>query len=136
MITITDEDINVAFQVALDELPELPTLYQNWPEPDGFDPGLPHQKCWLLPARNKSLGLSRKRTLRKGIFQVNLCYPSGKGTHEVGARAGTLQTHFYAGRVLVAGGVQIRITDTPSVAAPTSFTPYTVPVSIDYECIN
>lgn len=126
--------IRKAFEVALATmLPPLPTVYENRQPPAGFDATQAHQKCWLLPAENRSLGLSEKTTLQKGIFQVNLCYPSGKGTLDADQRAAFLQTTFYAGRELVADGVKVRVRGMPSIAAASSLSPYTVPVSIRYE---
>lgn len=134
---ITDEQIYRAFEFELSQMqPPLPTVYMNRSDLNSVDLTGPYQKCWLMPASNQTRGLQRKRTLHSGIFQVNLCYPSGKGTDAVGARAGALQAHFFAGRSLVVDGKKILITARPSVALPTSLTPYTVPVSIDYECNN
>jgi hypothetical protein len=134
---ITDEQIYRAFELELSLMqPPLPTVYMNRDAPAGIDLTQPYQKCWLMPVSNQTRGLQRKRTLHSGIFQVNLCYPSGKGTDAVGTRAGALQAHFFAGRSLVVDGKKILITARPSVALPTSLSPYTVPVSIDYECNN
>jgi hypothetical protein len=131
------QEIRKAFEVALAAmLPALPTVYENRNPPAGFDATKPHQKCWLLPAENRSLGLKQKTTLQTGTFQVNLCYPSGIGTVDANQRAAALQTTFYAGRELVADGVRVRVKGKPSIAAASSLSPYTVPVSIRYESYN
>lgn len=129
--------IRKAFEQALGSISVgLPTVYQGRDAPAGFDSTAAHQKCWLLPAENESLGLREKTTRHKGIFQVNLCYPSGtKGTTEADERAIALQSSFYAGRELVADGVKVRVRGKPNIAAPVAVSPYTVPVSIRYEAI-
>jgi hypothetical protein len=129
--------IKQAFEIALLAISaDIPTVCQGRNPPPGFDATLAHQKSFLLPAENETLGLSEKTTRHKGIFQVNLCYPSGtKGTTEADARAMALQESFYAGRVLVADGVNVRVRGKPNIAAPVAMSPYTVPVSIRYEAI-
>lgn len=134
---MSDQAIRKAFEAALAAMaPPLPTVYQGQEPPRGFDATKAHQKCWLLPDANKSLGLAQNRTLQKGIFQVNLCYPSGIGASDADTRATALQTHFYAGRILEVDGVKVRVTGRPDRHGPSSISPYTVPVSIRYQSIN
>lgn len=115
--------------------PPLPTIYQNQGEPPGFNAAAAHQKVFLMPAENRARGLQEKTVLQSGIFQVNLCYPAGRGTYDVDTRAGALQEHF-KGRVLEAGGIKVRIKGAPSIAGAVSVSPYVVPVTIRYESIN
>jgi hypothetical protein len=129
--------IKEAFEVALAAISaDVPTVYQGRDVPAGFDATQAHQKSFLLPAENETLGLREQTTRHKGVFQVNLCYPSGtKGTTEADLRAKALQDSFYAGRKLVADGVTVLVRGKPSIAAPVAMSPYTVPVSIRYEAI-
>jgi hypothetical protein len=135
---MSEPSIKLAFEQALAAISVgLPTVYQGRDAPPGFIATQAHQKAFLLPAENETLGLLEKTTRHKGIFQVNLCYPSGtRGTTEADQRAKALQDAFYAGRELVADGVKVRVRGKPNIAAPVALDPYTVPVSIRYESIN
>ncbi len=132
---MSEAKIKEAFEVALAEVSaEIQTVYQGRDPGPGFDAALPYQKPFLLPASNQTLGLSEKTTRHNGIFQVNLCYPSGTlGTTGADERAAALQSIFYAGRILVADGVKVRVRGKPNIAAQIDYSPYTVPVSIRYE---
>jgi hypothetical protein len=134
---MSEPSIKLAFEQALGAISTgLPTVYQGRDTPPGFDQSQAHQKAFLLPAENETLGLQEKTTRHKGIFQVNLCYPSGtRGTTEADQRAVALQSAFYAGRELIADGVKVRVRGKPNIAAPVAVSPYTVPVSIRYESI-
>lgn len=134
---MSEEKIRKALEARLFSSPgQLPTVWQNKPPVDGFNASAPHQKAFLLPSENKSYGLKEKTTLHRGIFQVNLCYPSGTGAALVEARGAVLQAHFAPGTELTADGVKVRIRGKPSIAGPVSSSPYVVPVSIRYESIN
>lgn len=133
---MSDEKIRKALEARLFSSPgQLPTVWQNKTPIAGFDPAAAHQKAFLLPFPNKSYGLKEKTTLLSGIFQVNLCYPSGIGAALVEARGAVLQAHFAPGTVLEADGVKVRIRGRASIAAAVSLSPYVVPVSIRYESI-
>lgn len=128
--------IRQALESHLAALPDsLPTVWQNRRDEEGFNANAPHQKAFLLPANTVAKGLREKVELHSGIFQVNLCYPAGIGTYDVETHAAALKEHF-KGRKLVADGVQVAIRGIPSIAAPSSLTPYVVPVTIRYESIN
>lgn len=116
-------------------LDRLPTVWQGRQPVDGFNANQPHQKAFVMRAKNRSQGLQEKTTLHSGIFQVNLCYPSGTSATVVEARGVALQEHF-KGRVLEADGVKVQIRGMPDIADPISISPYVVPVSIRYQSIN
>ena len=133
---MADEKIRKALEDHLAALdPAFPTVWQNRPTPAGFDSARPHQKAFLLRAPNASQGLRERTTLHSGTFQINLCYPSGKGVAEIEARGVALQEHF-RGQVLTLDGVKVQIRGKPSIADPVSISPYVVPVSIRYQSIN
>lgn len=133
---MSDDKIRTALEAHLYAMPDpLPTVWQNRAPPTGFDAAKPHQKAFLLRGRNQSRGLQEKTTLHSGIFQINLCYPTGIGTSEIESRAVALQEHF-KGRILQADGVTVRIRGLPDIADPISDSPYVVPVSIRYQSIT
>lgn len=134
---MSEAKIMEAFEVALATVSaDIQTVYQGRDPDPGFDATQPHQKSFLLPAENETLGLREKTTRHSGYFQVNICYPSGTlGTTGADERAAALQSIFYAGRILVADGVKVRVRGKPNIAAPIDYSPYTVPVSIRYEAI-
>lgn len=133
---MADEKIRKALEAHLHAMvPALPTVWQNRPPPAGFAETKPHQKAFLLRVENQSRGLREETTLHSGIFQINLCYPSGTGVAEIEARGVALQEHF-RGQILELDGVKVRIRGKPSIADPISISPYVVPVSIRYQSIN
>lgn len=132
-----DEAIRIALEDHLMASPgQLQTVWEGKTPAASFDQNQPHQKAFLLRAKNQSFGLKdEKTTLHSGIFQVNLCYPSGTGARVVEARGAALQEHF-KGAVLLVDGVKVLIRGMPDIASPISITPYVVPVSIRYQSIN
>lgn len=112
----------------------LPTIWQGRQVPSGFDSNKPHQKAFVLRAKNQSQGLREKTTLHSGIFQVNLCYPSITSATLVEARGVALQEHF-KGQILERDGVKVIIRGKPDIHDPISVSPYVVPVSIRYQTI-
>jgi hypothetical protein len=115
--------------------PALPCVWQNKPTPTNFDANKAHQKIYLLPATPRSYGLTEKTTLHSGIFQINLCYPTGIGTADIEARGKAIQEHF-KGQKLALDGVTVQVRGMPAIAAPVSTSPYVVPVSIRYQSIT
>lgn len=133
---MSDDKIRKALEDHLMASPDqLPTVWQNRAPVAGFNANAAHQKAFMMPARNRSYGLREKTTLHSGIFQINLCYPSGSGAQVVEARGVALQEHF-KGRVLEVDGVKVEIRGKPDISAPISISPYVVPVSIRYQSIN
>lgn len=133
---MADEKIRKALEAHLYTMaPNLPTIWQNRPAPAGFTDAKPHQKVFVLRVENQSRGLCEETTLHSGIFQVNLCYPSGTGVAEIEARGVALQEHF-RGQILEHEGVKVRVRGKPSIHDPISISPYVVPVSIRYQSIN
>lgn len=134
---MSDPRIRAALEAHLDALePPLATAWQN----REFEPtdDAPYQEAYAIPGPNRTLGLKQRTTLNRGIFQVNLCYPSGGETDEVEARARLVQVHFHpSSTVLIGDGVEVRIAGLPVIGAPVPGRPgrYVVPVSIRYESI-
>ena len=130
------DTIRKALELHLTAFPgaPLPTIWQNRNPPASYKPDAAHQKAFLMPANNRSFGLRERTTLHSGIFQVNLCYPTGIGAYEPESRAVAIAEHF-KGQILEADGVKVQIRGTPDVAAPVSVSPYVVPVTIRYQTI-
>ena len=113
----------------------LPTVWQNKAPSAMFNAAAPHQKAFLLRAKNQALGLSEKSSARRGILQVTLCYPTGNGTGAAEAQAVAVQEWFPSGLVLEKNGVHVRVRGAPSIGDPIETSPYTIPVSISYHSI-
>jgi hypothetical protein len=135
---MTDFLIRAALESRLKTLtPAIPIVWQVKTPAKTFNPKDPYIKAFLMPASNRTLGLSEKTTVHKGIFQVSLCYPTGFGMRDVEAMAAAVQQHFPAGLVLEAEGVKVRIRGKPDIAADLGVeSPLVVPVSIRYESFN
>lgn len=110
-----DKYIKAALEKHLSLLaPAIETAYEGIP----FVPttGIPYQKVQFAPQRplNPTMGDSYYRD--SGQLQIFLCYPIGKGTGEVLARAELLREHFKRGTTLTNGTRVVLITLTPQIA--------------------
>lgn len=139
---MSDPNIRAALEAHLETLaPALPTAWQN----RDFDPaaeapnGAPYQEAFVLPGPSRPVDLRQRRAINIGVFQINLCYPTGAGADAVEARGKLIRTHFDpATTVLESAGVKVRIAGRPVIGAPIEGRPgrYVVPVSIRYESIT
>jgi hypothetical protein len=135
---MSDPRIRAALEAHLEALaPALPTAWQD----REFEPpdSAPYQEAFVIPGPNQSLGLKQRTALIKGIFQINLCYPSGGETDEIEARGRVVQQHFHPETtVLESDGVKVRIAGLPVIGAPVPGRPgrYVVPVSIRFTSIT
>jgi hypothetical protein len=96
-------------------------------------PGTPYQYVQITPwqPENPTLGDQYFRDI--GEFQVFLCYPTGRGTGEVLARAELVRLHFKRGTTLTEGASKVLIIDTPKIAgAMSSQDRIVIPVLIRY----
>lgn len=131
-------EIRAALEAHLEALePALDTAWQNREfSPPADDP---YQEAFILPGNPKRLDLRQRRAINIGIFQINLCYPTGAGAEAVEARGKLIREHFDpATTVLESGGVKVRIAGRPVIGAPIDGRPgrFVVPVSIRYESIT
>lgn len=104
-----------AFEKYLNALtPSIETAY----EAVSFNPtsGVPYQYVQLTPWKPQNPTLGDQYFRDTGEFQIFLCYPTGKGTGEVLARAELVRLHFKRGTTLTEGVSKILITDTPKIA--------------------
>jgi hypothetical protein len=113
-------------------LPVISIAYEN----ASFTPvvGTPYQKVDLLPNSPDNRVMGASVYWERGVFQVKLMYPQGSGTAAAGARAELLRNHFRRGTTLAESGVNVQITDTPTIhGALNEGDRYAVPVSIYYQ---
>lgn len=107
----------------------LPTAWENAP----FAPPIatdPYQAVNLLPAEpdNNVFGTNYQE---RGLFQVTLSYPLGKGPGDAVARAKLIRAQFQRGLSLVSGGIVTQVERTPEIGpAQTIDSRYQLPVRI------
>lgn len=86
--------------------------YENVP----YEPveGTPYQAAYMLFAEpeNIEVGPAYKE---RGIFQVNLFYPTNAGPGAAEARADSIRDTFYKDAAFVADGVTVQIERTPEI---------------------
>lgn len=103
-------DIRAALTDRLQQLPGLPEV--AW-ENVSYKPtiGTPYLRPWLLPAEPHSAGLGdAAQNVERGVYQISLFYPVGKGTKDIYAMATDLRSHFKRGIKLNYNGQLLTIT--------------------------
>ena len=87
--------------------PSIQTAY----EAVNFNPtnGVPYQYVQLNPWKPQNPTLGDQYFRDTGEFQIFLCYPTGKGTGEVLARAELVRLHFKRGTTLTEGVSKILV---------------------------
>lgn len=131
---MSDPRIHAALAAHLVALtPALPTAWPN----SKFTPptASPYQEAGIIPARPATRNLDYG-VIDQGLYQVNICYPSGTGTDAAEARAQALRDHFAAGTELPRDGLTVRVTRAPwwtEVPMRPGF--YVLAVTIDYEAL-
>jgi hypothetical protein len=121
--------IQKVFEVALAALtPPMDTAWEN----ADFTPsvGVPYQAAYLLPAQpdNPEIGSGY---IQRGIFQINLFYPQGKGWKSARTKAEQLRAAFPRGLSLTDAGVIVNIIATPEIGpARAEDDLYFVPVKV------
>ena len=104
-------EIYRAFEAKLNTItPLLSTAFENAP----FSPvnNVPYQELFLIPAMNDDE--FRDGYLAKGIFQINLKYPVGKGTKDILDRVKLYLDNFKIGTTLTKDGIVTNIDRTPT----------------------
>jgi len=93
--------------------PALSTAWENV----AFTPvaGTPYQACYVLRAEPNNATAGDKYYQERGIFQVNLFYPSNAGPSAAEARASSIRTAFKRGTVLISGTTYVQIISTPEI---------------------
>jgi hypothetical protein len=107
--------VRAALEAALAAMqPPLATAWQNAP----YTPvqGVPYQAVYLLPAEPDNPEMGGTYTQERGIMQVSLFYPLGKGPGEAEARANLIRNTFKRGAAFPAQGVTTIVEKTPEIA--------------------
>ncbi len=118
-------------------LPTIPTAWDNAGFADDQRPTTAYQVVKLLPANPDNPTLDQQTIQDMGIFQVLLYYPKGDGSADAEDRAAAIRAQFPAGLELFEGGLKIRITQTPAIAADLGAPDrYIIPVSVRYQCFH
>jgi hypothetical protein len=92
----------------------LPTAFENvvFSPPAG-----PYQSCYHLINSPVDLGLEGTLTEERGILQITLRYPEGKGRQQADGMVEQLKEHFKAPQILSGSGFRIELNKTPSAAS-------------------
>lgn len=137
---MSDPRIRDALEAHLNTLePPLPTAWQNF----DFDPataapdGAPYQEAFVIPGPNRTVGLKQRTAINRGIFQINVCYPTGSGASAAESRGRLIGAHFNPETTVLNGadGIKVRIAGKPVIGAPVPGRAgrFVVPVSVRYE---
>lgn len=122
-------NVRIALEARLAALaPELETAFENAESDPNLD--TPYQAVTLLFGQpdNTVFGPAFQE---RGIFQVTLCYPLGRGTKDVMARAQLIRDQFPRGLSLPNGGIVTTIELTPEIGVGLELeTEYQLPVKI------
>lgn len=117
------------------ELALTPALPVSFPDIPFTPPASAYLEVRHLPNGNVNLFVGDDAPIQyRGILQITIVYPSGKGIVAPNEVAGKLVDHFKKGTILRSSGVRLRIYEQPSVAAAVQDTERVrVPVSILYQ---
>lgn len=135
MTIVPDVDVQSALNDRLNtDFPTTPVAWENYP----FSPttGTPYLRAWILPAESDVVTLGPNPViLRTGIFQIDCCYPLGKGWGPAKSKAAEIVEDFKAGTRFVYNGLTVQVDRAwPGPGAIDEQGWYRVPVSIKYSC--
>lgn len=109
----------------------LPTAFENV---SFTPPAGPYQACYHLINSPVDLGIEGTLTEERGILQVTLRYPEGKGRQLTDAMADQLKQHFKPAQIILGPGFRIELNKTPSVSTGSPDEGrWAIPVSIYWE---
>lgn len=102
-------DIRGALQVQLGAVSGIPTIHYET-APDKPTLGTPFVVCSVVPnaSRRSTLGKS-PNILHEGTFEVELFYPSGKGTASIETMADTIKASFTPDTSLSQGDASLNL---------------------------
>ena len=92
----------------------LPTAFENVPF---AQPAGPYQSCYHLINSPIDLGIEGTLTEERGILQITLRYPEGKGRQQADAMADQIKAHFKMPQIIPGAGFRIELNKTPSVTS-------------------
>lgn len=92
----------------------LPTAFENVPfkPPDG-----PYQACYHLINSPVDLGIEGTLTEKRGILQVTVRYPEGKGRQQADTMCEQLADHFKPPQIIVGADFRIELNKTASIGS-------------------
>jgi Bacteriophage related domain of unknown function len=126
--------IRAALEGALASIkPSIDTAYQNVP----YKPvtGREYQAAYLLTAPPNNYAIGDDSRQERGIFQVSLMFPSGRGPAAAGARAELIQALFHRGASFTKDDVTVQIERTPEISTGSEDDDrWAVPVKIRWFC--
>ena len=111
----------------------LATAYEN----DDFTPvtEVPYQRANLLPNDPDNQQMGDQSYTERGLFQITLAYPYGKGSGAADARAQALRTQFKRGLTLTESGLLVHVIKTPKVSpALVDAGRYFLPITVEWQC--
>ena len=108
----------------------LPTAFENVP----FTPTTaPYQSCYHLLNSPVDMGLEGTLTEERGILQITVRYPAGKGRQAADAMVDQLKAYFKAPQILQGSDFRVELNKTPGVSSGTSDEGrWCIPVSIPW----
>ena len=115
--------------------PQLPTVFEN--QEFTPTPGVIYQRVNHLINTPRDLAVTLDVLEWRGIFQVMVCAPLGKGRGEAQARAQAIADHFNPPQSLMTAGVKVDLLKTPAIA--TGFKAderWCVPVSVTWSAFK
>ena len=99
--------------------------------------GIPYLRTWLLPGETFPLTLGPEGVMDYGgVFQIDCCYPKGRGWKLAKDMAGKVCTHFNRGTLITYNNILVRIRRAWPGPAIIEEELYRVPVSVLYECFD
>lgn len=92
----------------------LPTAFENVPfrPPDG-----PYQACYHLINSPVDHAMTMDMTEERGILQITVRYPEGKGRQQADAMADSIRAHFKPPQILQGSDFSIHLNRTPAAAS-------------------
>lgn len=92
----------------------LPTAFENVP----FTPTTaPYQSCYHLINRPVDHGIGGDLTEERGILQITLRYPAGKGRQTADGMIDQIRSHFKPVQRVVGAGFRVELTKTPAASS-------------------
>lgn len=79
--------------------------------------GSPYCESRLLPADPDDSMLGARTYIERGVYQVTLCYPQGKGPKDSDAKAQAIRNRFARGVTLTRNGIAVHLVGEPRVRA-------------------
>lgn len=118
------------------ELALTPALPVSYPDIPFIPPANAYLEVRHLPNSNINRFIGNADdTQYRGLLQITVVYPSGKGIVAPNEVAGKIVDHFKKGTVLRSGATTVRVYEKPSVAPSSQDTDRVhVPVTIKYNC--